>query len=313
MKPYLACDVDLDKLRYPIMGFPKIDGVRGLNIDNRLVARSGKPFKNLLNGEYFSKAIFNGFDGEMVVNRITGSGICNETNSALTTIKGTVPTCWCLFDYVKDGYNDNITYLTRYNELLRQVQRLYELDEQLTERLWVIPFTHIKNRTELEEFELKCLNEGYEGVILRDRSAKYKYGRGTVKEGGFLRLKRFLDSEIIITHVLEGQTNNNELKRNPHGQVNRSTIAENMIRNGKIGTICGKTLEDVKFQANVIIKKDSDIEISAGKMTHKDREYFFKNQGEILGRIAKYQFFPIGIKDKPRFPTFQGFRLKIDM
>jgi DNA ligase-1 len=313
MKPILACDYEVEKAAFPYMCFPKIDGVRALNIDNRLVGRTGKRFKNELNTNFFSDERFNGFDGEMVVNRITGYGICNETTSALGTIKGVIPTRWCLFDYVVDGVNNHEPYSTRYHQLVNKVSCLFAEYPELQDRLWVIPYERVSSQEEVNELELEYLHEQYEGLILRDPAGTYKYGRCTAKESNYLRLKRFMDSEIVVTHIIEGQSNQNELKHNPHGYAERSTLAENMVPNGMVGTICGRALKEEKMGDLIVLHKDQEIEVSPGKMTHDERRYFFENQDQIIGKIAKFQFFPIGVKDKPRFPTFQGFRDPVDM
>lgn len=313
MKPILACDVDFAKLNFPLMMFPKIDGVRALNVDGRLVGRSGKQFKNKLNTEFFSDERFNGFDGEMVVDRITGYGICNETTSALGTIKGTVETRWCLFDYIIEGFNDKEPYHIRYNELNNKVHDLILSDSSLASRIWVIPYELATTIHHIEETELNYLEQQYEGLILRNPSGVYKNGRTTAKECNYLRLKRFFDAEIVVTGIVEGRSNHNELKQNPNGYAERSTIAENMIPNGMVGTIIGEVLEEQKLGDIVVLSKGQIVEVSPGKMTHKERQHFFENQDQILGQIVKFQYFPVGIKDKPRFPTYQGFRDPIDL
>lgn len=313
MKPILACDVDLQKLTYPVMVFPKIDGVRALNIDGRLVGRSGKQFKNRLNTEFYSDPRFNGFDGEMVVDRIVGYGICNETTSALGTIKGDIETRWCLFDYVIDGVNNEYPYQVRYQQLVDKVAELHRQDPSLLRRIWVIPFQLAQSQEELEAIEIELLEQQYEGLIVRDPNGAYKYGRSTAREGTFLRLKRFIDTEIEITHVVEGRSNQNELKANPHGYAERSTLSENMVPNGMVGTIVGRALEDIEFCGRIIVRKGDTIEVAPGRMTHSERRHYFENPHEIIGKIGKYQFFPVGVKDKPRFPTFQGFRDPVDM
>lgn len=314
MKPMLATDADLDKVKFPVLVFPKIDGVRALNVAGKLVGRSGKQFKNKLNTSFFSKLAFSGFDGEMVVDRIKGSGICNETTSAMTTIEGHIQTRWCLFDRVIEGANETDSFLKRYRQLEEVVSSILAREPELRSFLWVIPFKWVHDKESLMETEIDCINQGYEGVILRDPHAPYKFGRSTAKEGGFLRMKQFMDAEIEITSVVEGKSNQNELRANPHGYAERSTHASNMVPNGMVGSILGRALQDsVDSLGNVVIQKGSEVEVAAGKLNHHERKYFFENQTAIIGRIAKFQFFPIGIKDKPRFPTFQSFRSKTDM
>lgn len=313
MKPILACDAEVGKLRFPLMALPKIDGVRALNVAERLVGRSGKQFKNKLNTEFYSGPRFNGLDGEMVVDRVRGYGICNETTSALGTIKGTVPTNWCLFDYVVEGVNDHLPYVVRYNQLISHVTKLIDSDPTVASRLWIVPVQMVYSQEHLNELELNWISEGYEGVILREPEGVYKFGRSTANEGYFLRVKRFLDAEIKVTAIVEGKSNQNELKHNPHGYAERSTVAGGMVPNGMVGTIVGRALEDVVWNKRTIIREGDVIEVSPGKMTHADRRYYLEHANEIVGLIAKYQFFPVGIKDKPRFPTFQGFRDPVDM
>lgn len=312
MKPMRATDVDPDKLKFPLMAFPKIDGVRALVIDDKLVARSGKPFKNKLNSDYYSLAEFNGFDGEMVVDRVSGDGICNETTSALTTIKGVVPTRFCLFDHVVDGTKER-PYIKRYEWLCERVKQLTFEYPDLLGKLWVIPYQMVYNADELEAYKDSTISQGYEGVILRDPDAPYKYGTSTAKEGYYLRIKEFMDAEILVTGILEGSENTNEMTRSPMGKAERSTHKDNMIPNGMVGTIQGKLLDDVRYGGKVILTKGQHVEVSPGKLSHNERKAYFEDQSLIVGKIVRFQFFPVGVKDKPRFPTFQTFRDPVDV
>jgi len=313
MRPFLACDADLNKVTFPIMVFPKIDGVRALSINSKLVARSGKPFKNKLNTTFFSNTLFDGFDGEMVLGLITGDHICNATTSALSTIEGAIATRWCLFDYVIEGETDELRYIQRYTNLLQIVEHIYKEFPEQGSRIWVIPFELAHSVEQVNEIEQRLVLEGYEGAILRDQDGLYKYGRGTAKEANYLRLKRFVDSEIVVTAVIQGQTNNNEKTKTPNGYAERATHAENMVPNGMVGTIIGKATADIIHNDKLLIKEGEEIEVAPGKMSHNERLHYFEYQDAIIGKLVKFQFFPVGIKDKLRFPTFQCFRDEIDL
>lgn len=309
MKPILACDANLETCKWPKIAMPKVDGVRGVD-DNGLVARSGKKFPNLLNTRRFSLPIFKGFDGEMVVDDIVGDGICNRTNSALTTIHGTVETRWCLFDL---SLRPDDPYYKRLNDLENYVKALTDKNPSLGSMIWVIPYVVVNSKEEFESVESEWVAQGFEGAILRDPNGKYKFGRCTEREDNYTRVKRFMDSEIVVTKILEGQINNNDTKRTPHGYIERSTCAENMIPSGMVGTIVGTAVENVVFKGRVIIHKGQEVDVSPGKMSHEDRLRYWENPSDILGKLVKYQHFPIGVKDKPRFPTFQCFRDSVDM
>jgi DNA ligase-1 len=86
-----------------------------------------------------------------------------------------------------------------------------------------------------------------------------------------------------------------------------------MIPNGMVGVILGRTLSLIKDGNKILFENNHSVRIGAGSLTHDDREYYFENQNEIIGRIGKAKFFPKGIKDKPRFPTFQSFRDIVDI
>lgn len=311
MKPILACDVDWNKLKFPVVGLPKIDGVRALCQDEKLVARSGKPFKNILNTKFFSHGACNGFDGEMVTDRITGGNLCSETTSALATIKGAVPTNWCIFDLVTQE-TMGLGYLDRYEYASQKLQWFQRYYPNHANRLWMVPLTILNSKGEVLAYERRMLDDGFEGIILRGPDTPYKNGRATTTEGYYLRVKRFKDAEIVVTRITEGVNNHNTPTKTPHGHTERPSIQENLIPSGKLGTIIGTLQTDVMFNGVLLLPAGTEVTVSPGKMSHDEREYYFNNQQEIIGKLVKFQHFPVGVKDKLRFPTFQSFRDTVD-
>lgn len=65
-KAQLAVDIDFEKAIYPLMSMPKFDGVRAINLDGTLKARSLKPHENLFTTEKYSKDIYLGFEGSVL-------------------------------------------------------------------------------------------------------------------------------------------------------------------------------------------------------------------------------------------------------
>ena len=58
----------------------------------------------------------------------------------------------------------------------------------------------------------------------------------------------------------------------------------------------------------------SGVEFNIGTgLTAQDRQAIWDNQQNFVGKLAKYKFFPVGIKDKPRHPVFLGWRSNIDI
>lgn len=55
------------------------------------------------------------------------------------------------------------------------------------------------------------------------------------------------------------------------------------------------------------------VEVSAGCLTHEQRKHYFNDPQAFLDQIHKGKFFPVGMKDKLRFPTWETFRASSDM
>ena len=307
-KPQLCCDVDKEKLTYPLLYSLKIDGVRGLvNEEGQLVARSGKQFKNKLNTEFFSHPALAGFDGELVCGGPNDLDLCSNTTSAMNTVEGQTDCNLHVFDYVMDG----VGFESRHKILSSRLRMLLFKHPEFKGRIILVPHATVRSWEEVVDLQAGALRQGYEGSILRDPVGMYKHGRCTAKEANYMRLKDFGDAEIRVTGVEEGQTNNNELTRGEHGQAERSTHKVGMVGNGQVGSIYGTLLEDFKLSGGKWLKAGTEIKVGAGKMAHKEREFYYANPDKILGRLAKFQHF--GGKDKPRFPTFQCFRMEEDL
>lgn len=306
----LASDFDESKLRFPLIAQPKIDGVRALNLDGTLTGRSLKKHNNRFVTILFSKPYLKGFDGEMAANMHTSPSLCRDTSSALSTIEGSPWVLWHLFDYITEQTID-LPYKERYRLLISNVTYLKKDEESknVARFLRIVPSVLCNNEEELLNVENEWLNEGYEGVIIRDPEGKYKQGRSTVKEGGLLRIKRFVDFELKITEIIEGCTNHNQAQINELGKTFRSSHQENLTGNLMVGSLVGTVVSEIKnLKGETVFQKGDSVKIGAGSMTHEDREKYFLQPELILGKLVKAKMFPHGIKDRPRFPTFVSLR-----
>lgn len=314
MNPMLASDWDQSKVRFPLLGQPKIDGVRALNLHGALQARSLKLHANRFTTNFYSHPHFVGFDGEMAAAHERDPDLCRKTTSALSTIEGSPFTLWWLFDYLAPEARQ-LPYYTRYLMLEARVSELQRFPGQYlnASHLRVVPQRRIETLEELLAYDDENLDLGYEGTILRDPNGLHKAGRSTVREGGLLRIKRFLDGEAMITGVTEGEENGNVAQTNELGLQFRSTHKANMIPNGMIGNITAVALADIMDGKRKVIEKGQTLTISPGNMPHDQRRYFFQHQHLFVGKVCKFKFFPKGIKDKPRFPTFVSLRSQEDM
>lgn len=307
-KPFLAVDADLDKVRYPVICMPKLDGVRGINLFGEMVGRSLKPHGNLYNHALFSNNFTKGFDGELVLdNKITSLSLCRDTTSAVNTYEGEPELHWWLFDYVTQETCE-LPYVERLKVLAHVVEGLQQYREGRL--LHVVPHVLAPDKETVLVYYGKWLEEGYEGAILRSPEGKHKNGRCTKNQANYLRIKPTADAEAIVVKVIEGETNLNEAKTNELGLTERSSHKENMVPNGMVG----KLIVFGKRCINGIMDEEPvEFTISCGHMTHSDRKLYLEQPELIVGKTVKYKYFDHGAKDQLRMARFHSIRAESDI
>jgi DNA ligase-1 len=312
MKPLLATDYDESKLVFPIGVQPKIDGVRGLTTEGHLTGRSLKKHKNRFTTLRYSLPEYADSDGEIAAQHECHPDLCRITSSALGTIKGEPYTLWHLFDAV-NKHVVKAEYYERYKWLENHIKSEHQRGNM--QFACLVPMQVVANVADLRLLHARHLDLGYEGTILRNLTGKRKEGRSTVLEGLLLRIKDFIEAEFVITGITEGDANGNDAQINELGQTFRSSHQANKVPNGMIGSFQGTSLGFVTDPQTglMLIEKDQPLTVSPGKMDHQMRKHYFENQHLLIGKIAKFKFFPKGIKDKPRFPTFVSLRSPEDM
>lgn len=287
-KPMLATDAELDKLRFPLYASPKLDGVRAVVRDGVVYSRRNKPIPNRWVQEKLGH--LEHFDGELIVGEPTSKSVYRDTTShVMSHDKTDFDLRFYVFDHVQFPSN---SYGSRTEVLdldMPVISSAFKLDQAL-----------VLNLDALLAYERKCLADGYEGLILRDPNAPYKMGRSTVKEGYLLKLKRFMDAEAVVIGFEERMENLNEARTNELGRTSRSSHKENKRGRGDLGALLLRTPEGVEFACGT-------------GFVDAERAEIWANRDRILGSVAKYKFFPVGVKEAPRHPVFLGWRMKEDM
>lgn len=311
------CDYFEDKIKFPCIVQVKIDGVASYNRHGKLLGRSLKPHENKFVTATYSIPELHGFCGEMTLyDQATGESLCRDTSSAMRRIEGEPKITWWLFDYCTANTKD-LPYEQRYELLDEAVLQLNceRINNNNEIDLRIIPCKIVNNLEELLEFEEDVLDQGFEGVIIRDPNAPFKYGRCGKTFMGAWRIKRFIDAEIRVTEIEEGSTNLNEAKTNERGRTERSSHQENLVPNGMLGNMKGILLKDIvdPQTKKVLTKAGEVVTVSPGEMPHEQRKYYLENSEEIIGKIAKFKLFPKGVKNLPRFPGFISIRNENDL
>jgi DNA ligase-1 len=286
-KPMLAVAADINKLRFPLLASPKLDGIRASVVDGKLLSRTLKPIPNREIYKSLSFITLNGLDGELIVGKPTDKDVYRNTTSGVMSHDKSP--LWRY--YVFDDHSHSGEFQERLAVSARRATGAAAIGLVFAhEHKWV------DRADELLEYESTCVDAGYEGLILRDPRAPYKHGRSTAGEGWMLKLKRFEDSEAVVIGVEEEQHNGNLAETNELGRTKRSTAKAGKVGKGTMGALI---VRDVK----------TGVEFNIGTgFTAADRADEWAN-----GLIVKYKHFEVGAYLKPRHPVYLGRRDKIDL
>jgi DNA ligase-1 len=292
--PMLAAKIkNISKLRYPLYGSIKYDGIRATMQKGRLLSRTLKPIPNQNVQKLFSH-LPDGFDGELMFGDPSAKDVFQSTTSVVMSHdKEATGIRFFAIDQFGTG-----TFQERSDGVFKQVVKLDDPNVELVAQVLIL------NEKDLLAFEQDALDAGFEGLILRSVDGPYKEGRSTEKQGWLLKLKRFVDAEAKVLGFYEELENTNEAKINALGHTERSTKKQGMVGKQALGG----------FDVIGINGQFKDVEFSVGSgMTAEQKKDFWKNRQKLIGKILKYKYFPIGVKDKPRLPIFLGFRDRMDM
>lgn len=286
-RPMLAATLDDENsIKFPVNASEKLDGIRVLKIDGKLVSRSMKPIRNEYIKDMLTKILPDGADGEI----IAGDNF-QECSSLVMSKEGEPKFKFYWFDYVEDDLS------TPYYQRIGRAFRYWLSKLANCPFVEVWPGQMIYTVEDLHAFEQKTLDAGYEGVMLRDIHSPYKCGRSTGKEGYLLKLKRFVDSEAIIIGLDCRYKNLNPDKINELGYLTRSTSISNLVPEEKLGSLIVKDCQTKQT-----------FSIGSG-FNDAQREKFWQERESLIGKIVKYKHFSqTGVKEAPRFPIFLGFR-----
>lgn len=311
IRPMLAATIDplvdkevFKKLRFPMLGSPKLDGIRAL-ADKSLYSRSGKLLPSNQAQTMFGHLI--GLDGELIIGNPTDVNVYNTTQSHIMSVNKPAlivhkDPLEITKNYTPKTAIANISYhlFDRWQYQGEDIKKMlyYRRLELLPKDLYLKPVPHIQigDLDGLLQFENKCLTEGYEGIMLNDPYGVYKEGRSTFNEGYLYKLKRFSEFETEVVALEEQYTNMNEKVRDELGYAERSTKMANLLPANTLG--------------NLIVKYGKDvISVGCGCMTHAERKMYWDDPSKIIMKTIVVRHFQVGLDGyMPRFPRFVGFR-----
>jgi len=288
-KPMLAPNeaIDLKELHYPLIASYKIDGIRMIAKDGKLITRSLKPIMSnaiLARFDFLAKCSQNYnriFDGELYSPSISFSELSGQCRAFDAEIADDL--CFYCFDMLQTVAVSQWEYRERIKELSFQ--------KSWHEFFKVVSTKIVNSKTEVEAYFEEALANGFEGLILRNPDGGYKFGRATVKENLIYKVKPFVtfDSKIVdviqATEVREGA----EKKTNELGRSVTSKKKEDRVLIDKAAAF------EVLYEG-----KPLKVTIAA---TDEEKIEIWKHRKSYIGRWVEYKGMLIGAKDLPRHPN----------
>lgn len=280
-------------ITYPKLLSAKLDGFRVLIKAQGAVTRKLLPLANVYTRNYLSRPSLIGLDGECLVADENGSIsdplIYNRTQSQLASFNGEPNFIFMVFDCFN---NPDAPYSERLAEAARIIEAKNDPRIKLVQHDFYYDLESVKAKA------LDLIKEGYEGAMLRDPNGRYKHGRSTVKEQGLLKVKAFFmeanvaEEEAEIVGYEELESNRNLPETNLLGRSKRSSHKDNMIPLGTMGAlVCRSPNYPETFK------------IGSG-FTESQRQAFWEQREEYIGKQVTFKHQAEGALDKPRFPVF---------
>lgn len=303
-KPMLSgkAPADLSKLNYPLLASPKLDGIRCIKLDGKALTRSLKPIPNAFVRNWVEANLPDGIDGELLLKDWTAP--YRKVCSAIMSRDGEPEFTFAAFDLF-----DNMSVIYPFRKRLSLLEEWAGNSNPDNAILNVVPHSLVNNAKMLEAMMEYSIEQGFEGVMVRDPDGPYKMGRSTVREGYLLKIKLWEDEEAEVIGVVEQVHNANEAKTDALGHTERSTKKEGMVPAGTMGALKCRFEDGTEFEVGT----GFDDELREAVWKSREEDWGVLN-GETFVKV-KHQPPPGGrpAGEKPRFPVFLGFRHVEDM
>jgi DNA ligase 1 len=290
-KPILASPADMEKLRFPVLASPKIDGIRaitGLNpSESSIHTRSLKPVPNLHIQASMSHLPTH-LDGEILTYTDGKMDDFNTVQSKVMSVQGEP---WFTF-HVFDSWHPSVIDKPFHERLGHAHERISPFRKAPLKLVEHFEAHTVESLMVLEETWVDL--KGWEGVMIRDPNGPYKFGRSTTNEGSLLKMKRFEDSEATVVEAIQRMRNRNEATRNALGYQERSHKKENLEPDEAVGSL-------------LVEWKGLTFEIGTG-FSEDDRVHLWSRRTTLPGLSVTFKYQGVGSKGRPRFPVFIGFR-----
>lgn len=305
MKPMLAGKFDEDKVakKLPLLGQLKYDGIRVFVRDGYAYTRSLKPVRSteLQSWVRHNSDWLEGMDGEIICGDPIAPDCYRRTMQFVMSYDA--PDDFTF--YVFDKWDEPSSFTERF-AVVEYVAGQYIMNKDQPPKMRAAETRRLETMDDVWAFHNEMIEQGQEGIILRDPDAFYKYGRGSPVKCECIKMKEggWIDTEVRIVGFTEKIHNANDAIINELGYTEHSNHIVNLIPMDTLGALMveGEFEDGTPFSCQVGTGFDDATRDAV----------WFDRQSHIT-KLAKIKYFSVGIKDKPRFPVFLGFRDPDDM
>lgn len=295
---------------YPYLASPKYDGIRAYLANGKVLSRNNELIPNRYVQSLLGESGITGVDGELIVGKPNVEGVFQTTTSGVMSINGEPNFKLYVFDAIPGLFPFRhktypITGTTGLLEFEHRQTELHEAGEvHQPDKVVLVEQVLVRNLKQLLAYEAQRLKAGYEGIMLRKPTGPYKQGRSTLREGWLMAVKRFVDSEAEVLGCYEQEANTNTLTTSKTGHAKRSSAKAGKVGKGILGGFNVRDIHTgVEFKIGVL----------QGVSNEQRRIMWVAGGKGLVGKLVKYRYQPVGVKNKPRLPTFIGFRDRRDM
>lgn len=285
-----------DSLTFPLLASYKLDGIRSPITSGIAMSRKMLPLPNRHMQEWVSKygEHLNGLDGEMIVGPPNLPTTFNTTTSGIMKASGTPEFTFYVFEHW------GVHWWSAQARYERLKDAFSKLPSEVLAHAVLVEQRAISNLSELRAFYAEALELGYEGLILKDPFAPYKFGRSTLKAGHAMKWKEFIDYDCKIVEVKQGKTNTNEKTVDELGHAKRSTAKAGKVHIEEVG---GFVVECIDPNS---IYHGMQFNCGPGSFTQEELRNLWHIRFMLPGRVIRVKSQKLGGKTLPRFPSFYG-------
>lgn len=304
--------IDLDTIIYPQMASFKLDGIRCVfHPTLGMVSRSLKQIPNKQLQKKFAPLLTLAKDMNLILDgeiychgktfqEITRACMTDDFTDIATLKKlekeypapAAYASClidsieYHLFDVLLNIHGNIVPFVERNNVHILSMPFLVKVKQ----------FT-VTSKEQVEEMFQSAIQQGYEGLILKNPQGHYKFGRGTVKEGLIYKVKPYIEKSAIIKGVVQATVVDPvaEKKINELGHSVTSKKKDDRILIEKAAAF----LVDWEGQDLKVVIAASDVE----------KEQIWKEQADYIGKEVCFKSMEVGMKEGglPRHPVSTRF------